>query len=108
MVEYVHVWRVCGLNGMTVQGLSGTGVEQQKVFVGYWSLWTRGAFVLFMLCRFSWSEELESMLTILDATLLLPPPEVPRETSSIHPRETSPTSPRKTSSTPPREVCEHS
>ena len=27
MVEYVHVWRVCCLNGMTAQGLSRTGVD---------------------------------------------------------------------------------
>ena len=33
------------------------------------------------------SEELDSMLTILDATLLLPPPEEPRDTSSTPPRE---------------------
>ena len=33
------------------------------------------------------SEELDSMLTILDATLLLPPPEEPRETSPTPPRE---------------------
>ena len=33
------------------------------------------------------SEELDSMLTILDATLLLPPPEEPQETSPTPPRE---------------------
>ena len=33
------------------------------------------------------SEELDSMLTILDATLLLPPPEEPRETTPTPPRE---------------------
>ena len=33
------------------------------------------------------SEELDSMLTILDATLLLPPPEEPRKTSPTPPRE---------------------
>ena len=33
------------------------------------------------------SEELDSMLTILDATLLLPPPEEPRETSPTPPRQ---------------------
>lgn len=33
------------------------------------------------------NEELDSMLTILDATLLLPPPEEPRETSPTPPRE---------------------
>ena len=65
------------------------------MFVGYWSLWTCGAFVFFMLCRFPWSEELDSMLIILDAKLLLPLLRSPKDALPTPPGVTSPTPPRE-------------